>query len=912
MITNKKYLYQILPIIGFILLVTNLVSANNYKIAWLPEKIETSVFQGGARTISLSFQSGENISNATVWIVPELKPFISIQPDNFPFIKAGEKVELLATIKIPKTQPLGAIEGTIHIRVGKKTIAKPLPIKLNITDTGIVESKLEDLLIQQFGTTTPEIPPGQQFLTIEPSQEIIDLVSTNSNLPAVFKVGSIVFSRNLIPDDRLKTAGFDLLQLLKTKGAKIDEWNNSLFSNLWHSDDPNDPLLAQSEYAAMLPPALVPGLLPAIIFRNGHIIIITDENTRIIMRLNDAEVLYVKNYLDTTGAPTAPASTAFHELLHVFHFRTECGGSSWVGTDNEEEYVAMMETFIKHLFQNLDSQYLTSEINFIISNYPRSYSCLQQLYLTPPTPSTLSYSDLTSNSVKLNWTKNEDPDFLYYRLYRAIVASGVPQAILVTTFNDPNITSFIDTGLSPNTRYDYRLRTYDQAGLFSRSNLISVITPAAPSIPFLVPFANISIDGDISDWQNIQPAHIDPAGDSLGTLPGTDFTNFYLARDNQYLYFRIDFANGLPREGDNIYYQTNLDLSPRGPMAPEDSIVFFWNRHTQSWVTVLRLSDETSYTDTAATGGSSLETRARLDFIGNPGRLFVALNINENNQWVDWQKADFEVELELIPPIPPPIPPILSIVATSTKSVSLSWTQSAESDFKEYRLHRTTLGSGYFPTDLIAVVTDRAQTSFTDVNLPFGVYDYYLETHYSSGLFLRSNDVRAELPFFIPYANITIDGDISDWQGIPPAIIDQIGDKLGDYSGTDIDKVYLARDDSYLYFRIDLADGPPNSQYERPSIGFHTALHQNPDPQAVPGDYFLFGYFGYGSWRASLYQVGVIAYDELAAAGFYSLEMTVSLFRLLDPAFLYIATHMNFGQEGFDWTPWVKVIFPAP
>ncbi len=58
--------------------------------------------------------------------------------------------------------------------------------------------------------------------------------------------------------------------------------------------------------------------------------------------------------------------------------------------------------------------------------------------------------------------------------------------------------------------------------------------------------------------------------------------------------------------------------------------------------------------------------------------------------------------------------------------------------------------------------------------------------------------------FCIPYKTITIDGNFDDWQGLPVLANDMIGDTAD--AVYDVRRVYLARDNQFLYFRIDLRE----------------------------------------------------------------------------------------------------------
>ncbi|NPU97388.1 MAG: hypothetical protein HPY51_09240 [Candidatus Omnitrophica bacterium] len=63
-------------------------------------------------------------------------------------------------------------------------------------------------------------------------------------------------------------------------------------------------------------------------------------------------------------------------------------------------------------------------------------------------------------------------------------------------------------------------------------------------------YRTIVVDGDVSDWDGIAPACLDPSGD--GGLH-YDFAACYLANDRDYFYFRITFTSPQPY-GDYFWY----------------------------------------------------------------------------------------------------------------------------------------------------------------------------------------------------------------------------------------------------------------------------------------------------------------------------------------------------------------------
>ena len=74
------------------------------------------------------------------------------------------------------------------------------------------------------------------------------------------------------------------------------------------------------------------------------------------------------------------------------------------------------------------------------------------------------------------------------------------------------------------------------------------------------------------------------------------------------------------------------------------------------------------------------------------------------------------------------------------------------------------------------------------------------------GLFLFVGVASADL-FPLPNVAITVDGSIVDWVGIDAILSDPQGDSI-DGAGTDIKSIYLAQDDNYLYWRMDLYNPP--------------------------------------------------------------------------------------------------------
>jgi hypothetical protein len=104
-------------------------------ITWTPSQISETVSPNESKSITVSFTSSKNINNIAVWVVPELQPYLRIQPIVLSLIKAGTPFAVTLIFTPAADAPFGTFDGTIQLKsTGKsaETFAKPLPITVNI------------------------------------------------------------------------------------------------------------------------------------------------------------------------------------------------------------------------------------------------------------------------------------------------------------------------------------------------------------------------------------------------------------------------------------------------------------------------------------------------------------------------------------------------------------------------------------------------------------------------------------------------------------------------------------------------------------------------------------------------------------------------------------------------------------
>jgi hypothetical protein len=114
------------------------------------------------------------------------------------------------------------------------------------------------------------------------------------------------------------------------------------------------------------------------------------------------------------------------------------------------------------------------------------------------------------------------------------------------------------------------------------------------------------------------------------------------------------------------------------------------------------------------------------------------------------------------------------------------------------------------------------------IQLPAGQYDALLKwpsgQEWTTPLTLWNKETYTIRPSYmehvLPRRTIKIDGKMDDWAGLEPVFIgNSYADKLPNAGGSKIEKGYVCRDDKNLYWRMDFADGRPDTDLK---VQIHT------------------------------------------------------------------------------------------
>ncbi len=98
-------------------------------------------------------------------------------------------------------------------------------------------------------------------------------------------------------------------------------------------------------------------------------------------------------------------------------------------------------------------------------------------YDAPPSPVTLGDpADVTGTGMTVSWALSPTPDFGWYRLYRSESSTVDQSTTLAYETPDQNAVLYVDSALSPNTTYYYRVYVVDSWGISVGSNIVHATT----------------------------------------------------------------------------------------------------------------------------------------------------------------------------------------------------------------------------------------------------------------------------------------------------------------------------------------------------------------------------------------------------------------------------------------------------
>jgi fibronectin type 3 domain-containing protein len=376
-------------------------------------------------------------------------------------------------------------------------------------------------------------------------------------------------------------------------------------------------------------------------------------------------------------------------------------------------------------------------------------------------PTGVTATAQSSSSIMVSWYSVSGA--ASYNVYRSASWSGTYSPVATSLTG----TSYINSGLSPNTTWYYQVKAQNSAGVESNfSSYASATTSSssgsgtAPSAPtgvtataqssssIMVSWYSVSGAASYNVYRSTSPSGIYPL---VGSPSGTSYTDTGLSPNTTY-YYQVKAQNSAGVESNFSSYvsATTSSADITATVQSSSSIMVSWKsvsgarfyylfRSTSPYGGFQYLnttgSNEISYTDTGL----------------SPNTTYYYAVKSVNSAGVE---SDFSSYASATTSSPPPSPPAnITATAQSSSSIRVSWY--SVSGVANYNVYRSTSPSGTYSL----VAASLTGTSYTDTGLsPNTTYYYAVKSVNSAGVesdFSSYTYATTSSPPPSPPANIT-------------------------------------------------------------------------------------------------------------------------------------------------------------
>lgn len=173
-------------------------------ISWQPKAVTRALGNGQAVTYEevITFTSTAKLNDLEMWITPSLRPFVTIEPTAFREVQPGIPYTVRARFSIPTRATEGVYGGTIHARVGSRTVSEVLKMTVNIDYGDVAIPHTTYVLTEASTSLLTEITlerlvfaaRNQELNALSPGDVIVIGVTAATPNGLLRKVSSITFS----------------------------------------------------------------------------------------------------------------------------------------------------------------------------------------------------------------------------------------------------------------------------------------------------------------------------------------------------------------------------------------------------------------------------------------------------------------------------------------------------------------------------------------------------------------------------------------------------------------------------------------------------------------------------------------------------------------------------------------------
>jgi len=114
---------------------------NGHIVTWENSKVSQTIGNGQiVSPIVINFRVAKTLTNVTVFTVPGIRKFVEAQPSEFPILQPLTVYSITLSFSVPTGAAEGLYDGTIHLRLGSKTIPETLKVGVTVDYAGNIPS----------------------------------------------------------------------------------------------------------------------------------------------------------------------------------------------------------------------------------------------------------------------------------------------------------------------------------------------------------------------------------------------------------------------------------------------------------------------------------------------------------------------------------------------------------------------------------------------------------------------------------------------------------------------------------------------------------------------------------------------------------------------------------------------------
>src|SRR6266849_660615 len=179
------------------------------KITWSTTSINVILSPGESTSSDLTFTTSQKLTNVILSVVPQIAPFVTVQPSSISSLASNQTQSVHLSIAIATAAAFGTYDGTLQVKSGTTTFPQTVKVTVNVWHT----------YTARFGLTI-KYPPG--WSTFTSTDQVVfsstgRLPSTEDDLGDDVEIVAEANPANISPSEWVQNHfGIDISQLALT------------------------------------------------------------------------------------------------------------------------------------------------------------------------------------------------------------------------------------------------------------------------------------------------------------------------------------------------------------------------------------------------------------------------------------------------------------------------------------------------------------------------------------------------------------------------------------------------------------------------------------------------------------------------------------------------------------------------